>query len=407
MAQRDAVALDGTGLGPRRPAPPAPEYVERARELVPLIAAHADQADRERRVPAVVWDALTDAGLTRMLLPRWLDGGEIDPVTYCTVLETIARADASTAWCLSQISGCSMTSVYLEPRVAREVFGDRRAVLAWGPGPTARAVAVDGGYRVTGRWSFLSGGHHATWYGAAAPIHESDGTPRRRADGAPDVRTLLVPASVAPLEDTWQVVGLRATASDSFTLTDHFVPREYAVVRDLLSEVKDPAPLYCFPTGSVYASGFASIALGVARTTLNAFVELARDKKARGFRHALRESGVVQSHTAQAEAWIGSARAYLFGALQEIWDDVGRAGAITMEQRIRIRLAGTYATHQARAAVDALYQAAGSTAIFERGPFERRFRDIHTITQQLQGQLAHFETVGRFLLGLEPDSVFL
>ena len=406
MARRDAIALDGTGLGPRRPVPPAPEYAERARELVPLIAAHADQAERERQVPALVWDALTDAGLTRMLLPRWLDGGEIDPVTYCTVLETIARADASASWCLSQISGCSMTSVYLEPPVAREVFGDRRAVLAWGPGPTARAVAVDGGYRVTAAEEAPASGH-ATWYGAAAPIHEPDGTPRRRADGAPDVRTLLVPATAAPLEDTWNVVGLRATASDSFTLTDHFVPREYAVVRDLLSEVKDPAPLYCFPTGSMYASGFASIALGVARTTLNAFVELARDKKARGFRHALRESAVVQSHTAQAEAWIGSARAYLFGALQEIWDDVGRAGAITMEQRIRIRLAGTYATHQAKAAVDALYQAAGSTAIFESGPFERRFRDIHTITQQLQGQVAHFETVGRFLLGLDPDSVFL
>jgi alkylation response protein AidB-like acyl-CoA dehydrogenase len=385
----------------------AAEYVERARALVPLIAAHADQGERERQVPAAVWDALTDAGLTRMLLPRALDGGEIDPVTYVAVLETIAKVDASTAWCLSQISGCSMTSVYLEPAVAREIFGDRRAVLAWGPGPTARAIAVDGGYRVSGTWSFLSGGHHATWYGAAAPIHEPDGTPRRRPDGAPDVRTLIVPASAAPLQDTWNVVGLRATGSDSFTLTDHFVPRERAVVRDLLSEVKSPAPLYCFPTGSVYAAGFASIALGVARTTLDAFIELARDKKARGFRHTLRESGVVQSQTAQAEAWIGSARVYLFGALQEIWDEVGRAGTITMAQRIRIRLAGTYATHQARAAVDALYQAAGSTAIFASGPFERRFRDIHTITQQLQGQLAHFETVGRFLLGLEPDSVFL
>ena len=96
----------------------AAEYVARARALLPLIAAHADQAERERQVPATVWDALTDAGLTRMLLPRALDGGEIDPVTYCTVLETIARADASTAWCLSQISGCSMTSVYLEPAVA-------------------------------------------------------------------------------------------------------------------------------------------------------------------------------------------------------------------------------------------------------------------------------------------------
>jgi alkylation response protein AidB-like acyl-CoA dehydrogenase len=299
-----------------------------------------------------------------------------------------------------------MVSAYLDPEVARKIFGDRRAALVWGPGP-GKAVAVEGGYRISGTWSFMSGSHHATWYGAQCQIHEEDGTPRRRADGALDGRTMLVPASCAPLKDTWDVLGLRATASDSFSVSDLFVPAEHAVLRDLLSEVRHPGLLYCYPTGSMYASGFAAVALGIARSTLDAFVTLARDKTPRGFKHVLRESAVAQSQTAQAEAWYGSARAFLFGSLEEIWQSVRHTGTLTLEQRVRIRLASTYAIQQACAVVDFAYHAAGSGAIFVENDFERRFRDIHTVTQQLQGRHSHFETVGRFLLGLDPDSAFL
>jgi alkylation response protein AidB-like acyl-CoA dehydrogenase len=185
------------------------------------------------------------------------------------------------------------------------------------------------------------------------------------------------------------------------------VPLQYVVIRDQLSEVRHPGLLYCYPTGSMYASGFAAVALGTARSTLDAFVALARDKTPRGYRHVLRESPVTQSQTAQAEAWYGSARAFLFGSLDEIWQTVRRTGTLTLEQRVKIRLASTYAIEQACAVVDFAYHAAGSGAIFVSNAFERRFRDIHTITQQLQGRHSHFETVGRFLLGLDPDSAFL
>lgn len=387
---------------------PVPEPLARARRLAPRLGALADRIERERRLPADLLDDLFAAGLFRMLLPRSLRGGEADPVTFVRVIEEIARHDASTAWCLCQASGCSMVAAYLAPAVAARIFGDDpRAVLAWGPAPDARAVAVEGGYRVTGTWAFASGGRHATWLGGYATIHDPDGTPRRRASGAVEARTMLFPAAAATWADVWDVVGLRGTASDTFSVRDLFVPGEHSVARDDQSERRHPGPLYCFPLGSLYASGFAGVALGIARSMLAAFVELARDKTPRGLKRTVRESAVVQSDVAQGEATLRSARSFLLSSLGEIWESVGRHGLLGLDQRMLIRLAATHAIHQARAVADLAYQAAGASAIFAGGAFERRFRDMHTATQQLQGRCAHFETVGQFLLGLEADTTFL
>jgi alkylation response protein AidB-like acyl-CoA dehydrogenase len=383
-------------------------HVERARRLAGLIAACADQAERERRLPEPLLAALFEAGLFRLLLPRALGGAEADPITFVLVLEELARADASAAWCVCQVSGCSMVGAYLEPAVGRLILGsDPRAALAWGPAPDARAVAVDGGYRVSGTWTFASGGRHATWLGGYCPVHDADGTPRLRSGGGVEGRTMLFPAAHATWLDVWNVIGLKATGSDSFSVTDLFVPREHSVARDDPAERRDPGLLYCFPTGSMYASGFAAVALGIGRSILDAFVALARDKTPRGLRQPLRESPVIQSQLAQAEARLASARAFLLGSLEEIWRAVGRAGALALDQRVRIRLAATHAIQQARDVVDFAYHAAGATAIFEGNAFERRLRDMHAVAQQVQGRQAHFETVGRFLLGLEPDTTFL
>lgn len=384
-----------------------PEYMERARALAPLLEASADQVETDRCLTPALLDGLHYAKLFRLLLPRFLDGGEVDPVTFVRVIEEIAKGEASAAWCLCQAGGCAMTAAYLLPDVARVVFGDRRAVLAWGPGPDARAIAVDGGYRVTGTWSFASGCRHATWLGGHCPILAPDGVPRRRPDGRREERTMLFPAASAEIVDVWHVSGLRGTGSDAFTVTDLYVPHDYSVSRDDPAERRQPGPLYCFPAGSLYASGFAGVALGLARAMLDAFVDLAREKTPRGGRRTLRDNHVVQSQVAQAEARLRSARMFLVGSLEEIWTEVGRSGTLTMDQRMTIRLAATYAIHQARDVADAAYAAAGSSAIFTAGAFERRFRDIHAVTQQLQGRSAHFETVGQFLLGLDPDTQFV
>jgi len=384
------------------------DYVERACALAPEIEARADQIEQERRLPEPVLAALFEAGLFRLLLPRSLDGGEVDPVTFARVMEEIAKADASTAWCLCQAAGCSMSAAYLSHDVAMEIFGrDRRAVLAWGPGPGARAIAVDGGYRVTGTWSFASGGRHATWLGAPCPISEPDGSSRRTPNGKLVERTMLFPAASATFVDVWHVSGLKGTGSDAYTVDDLFVPHDHSISRDDPAERRQPGLIYCFPTGSFYASGFASVALGIARRMLDAFVSLAREKTPRGYKRPLANNAVIQSQVGQAEAQLSSARRFLMGSLADIWGAVGSSGTLTMDQRMLIRLASTYAIHQAKAVADVTHHAAGATSIFVDSAFDRGFRDIHAVTQQLQGRQAHFETVGQFMLGIEPDTTFL
>ncbi|HWM78251.1 MAG TPA: acyl-CoA dehydrogenase family protein [Methylomirabilota bacterium] len=384
------------------------DYIERACALAPEIEARADQIEQERRLPEPVLAALFEAGLFRLLLPRSLDGGEVDPVTFARVMEEIAKADASTAWCLCQASGCSMSAAYLSHDVAMEIFGrDRRAVLAWGPGPGARAIAVDGGYRVTGTWSFASGGRHATWLGAHCPISDSDGGPRRTSNGKLVERTMLFPAASATFVDVWHVSGLKGTGSDAYTVSDLFVPHDHSISRDDPAERRQPGLIYCFPTGSFYASGFASVALGIARRMLDAFVSLAKEKTPRGYKRPLANNAVIQSQVGQAEAQLSSARRFLMGSLADIWGAVGSSGTLTMDQRMLIRLASTYAIHQAKAVADVTHHAAGATSIFIDSAFDRGFRDIHAVTQQLQGRQAHFETVGQFMLGIEPDTTFL
>jgi alkylation response protein AidB-like acyl-CoA dehydrogenase len=381
--------------------------LERAHRLAPLIADSLDEIERGRRLPPPLVAALHEAGMFRLLLPRGLGGVELDPPTFVRVTESLARVDASTAWVVCQTCGCSMVAAYLPPAVAREIFGgEPGGVLAWGPPTTSRAVAVDGGYRFSGTFNFASGGRHATWLGGQAPIEEADGTPRRR-HGVGERRTLLVPASSVTMHDVWHVLGLRGTGSDSFTVDDVFVPHEHTVARDDPAERRYQAPLYCFPQGSLYASGFAGVAMGIARSLLDDLLALARDKTPRGHSRTLRENPVTQAQVAQAEARLGAARAYLHTALEAIWRDVGRAGALDLDQRVTIRLAASHAIQQAREVADFAYHAAGGTAIFASNAFERRFRDIHTVSQQLQGRDDHFQTVGKHLLGLDTDTTFL
>src|SRR6516164_6374038 len=167
--------------------------IARAVAVRPAVAAASDEIEESRRLPPALLDRLHGAELFRLLLPRSSNGIETDPVTFFHVIETIAQADASTAWCLSQAGGCAMSAAYLDLPVAHTIFGaDPRAVLAWGPGPKVRAIECEGGYRVTGVWAFASGGRHATWLGAHCPIFKSDGSPRLEDSGVQAERTMLV-----------------------------------------------------------------------------------------------------------------------------------------------------------------------------------------------------------------------
>jgi alkylation response protein AidB-like acyl-CoA dehydrogenase len=379
------------------------DYLRRAQELGPELDAAAEDIERRRELPDPIVNALIERGLFRLLLPCALGGAELRPAAYVAIIEEVAKHDASTAWCLGQACGCTMTSAYLDPDVAREIFGGKSGIIAWGPPGPAEARAVPGGYRLTGTWSFASGSHHATWLGAHVAILGPNGTPQLRPDGGPVVRTLLFPKASAKFTDIWHVIGLRGTGSDSYAVTDLFIPEKYTVLRDTAAKPREPGLLYAFSSSNIYASGFAGVALGIARSALDAFVELARDKIPRGAKRTLRDNNVVQAQVSQSEARLCGARAFLLGSLDEIWKDVSGSERLTTDHNTTIRLASTWAIHQAREVVDMAYHAGGATAIFESNPFERRFRDIHTVIQQYQGRQAHFETVGQALLGLEPE----
>ena len=380
------------------------DYLRRARELGPELDAAAEEIERRRELPEAIVEALVERGLFRLLLPRSCGGAELRPAAYVSVIEEVAKHDASVAWCLGQACGCTMTAAFLDPAVAREIFGEKRGIVAWGPPGPAEARAVPGGYRLTGTWSFASGSHHATWLGAHVAILDQNGAPQLRPDGAPVMRTLLFPKASASFTDIWQVIGLCGTGSDSYTVADLFVPEKYTVSRENASKPREPGLLYAFSSSNIYASGFAGVALGIARSALDAFVELARDKIPRGAKRTLRDNNVVQAQASQSEARLCGARAFLLGSLDEIWREVSGSGRLAADHNTIIRLASTcWAIHQARDVVDMAYHAAGATAIFKSNPFERRFRDIHTVIQQYQGRQAHFETVGQALLGLEPE----
>ena len=381
--------------------------IARAEAIRPEVAATSNEIEATRRLPPALLDKLHAAGLFRLLLPRSSSGIETDPVTFFHVIETIARADASAAWCLSQAGGCAMSAAYLDLPVAQAVFADPRAVLAWGPGPKVKAVECEGGYRVTGVWSFASGGRHATWLGAHCPIYAADGSPKREANGEPQERTMLVRTEDVVWTDIWNTVGLRGTASDQFALNDFFVRSDHSITREFDRECRESGPLYRMSNHTCYQVGFAGVACGIARGALDNFVDVARNKVARGTKSALRDNAVVQSNLAQAEVNLRAARGFVLQSMADIWKDLCAGASITVAQRMTVRMAATHAIHKAREAVDFAYNAAGATAIFEGHPLERRFRDIHTVTQQLQGQLRHFETVGAWMLGVDADLSFV
>jgi alkylation response protein AidB-like acyl-CoA dehydrogenase len=385
-----------------------PAVISRAEALRPAVEAASNEIEDKRRLPPALLDKLHEARLFRLLLPRSSNGIETDPITFFHVIETIARADASTAWCLSQAGGCSMSAAYLDLPVANEIFGnDPRAVLAWGPGPRVKAIECEGGYKVTGVWAFASGGRHATWLGAHCPIYQADGSPRLGPNGRQIERTMLVRSEDVEWTDIWNVVGLRGTASDQFALKDHFVRADHSITREFEKECRESGPLYRMSAMTCYEVGFAGVALGIARGALDSFVDVARHKIPRGKASPIRDNAVVQTNLAQVEVGIRSARAFLMQSMAEIWKQISAGDKLTVDHRITIRMASTNAIHKAREAVDFAYNAAGATAIFESHPLERRFRDIHTVTQQLQGRLSHFETVGAWMMGADSDLTFV
>lgn len=379
--------------------------VARAKALGPRILAAGDEVERTRRIPEPLLTELFEARLFRLLLPRSVGGEQVDASIYLAAIEEVSRHDASIGWNMFVANSSSLIAPFLEPDTARTIFASPRTVLSWGPPNGCELHAEPGGYRVTGRWDFASGCRQANWMGAHAHVREADGTLRKNRFGRPTVRTVLFPVGKATLLDTWNTIGLRGTASDSYTVENVFVADAFSSTREDPTLRRERGPLYAFTMQGLYAVGVAGVALGTARAMLDAFIDLAQRKTPRGLGR-LADSALVRAETAQAQARLGSARAYLLETLVDIHATADDIEPIGLEDRARVRLACANAIHGAIEVADWVYKAAGVDAIFPGSPFERRFRDIHTLSQQIQSRSSHFEAVGQILLGDAPDVFF-
>ena len=378
----------------------SPSPLEAAQKLAPLIRSCADETDAARELPRPLFEALADAGLFHLAVPRSIGGGEIDLPSYVEVIEEIGKADASTGWAVNQGAIYATYSARMPRDIARAIWIETpRSVVANTPAPTAQAVVVPGGYRVTGRQGFSTGCRHASWVAAHAQIIEN-GQVRLEGD-QPEMRYFFVPVAEAELLDTWHVRGMRGTGTHHFAVNDVFVPAERTVL-SATAPALEPGPLYKIPRTLAFASGDAAVALGMARSCLDAFFELAGAKTPRAMPALLRDQSMVQVNVGQAEAALRSGRAFLMEAVRDIWSEA-TAGSVTLEKRAVLRLATTHGIRLAAQIIDTVYNAAGATAAYEGNLIQRHFQDIHVITQHLQGRMAHYELVGRHWLGLPVD----
>ncbi len=386
-------------------APEAQSPLDVARKLVPMIQSCADEIEAERELPRPLFEALADARLFHLALPRALGGAELDLPTYVQVIEEIGKADASTGWIVNQAAIFATYAARMPHDVARSIWIDTpRSIVSNTPLASAQAVVVPGGYRVTGRQGFSTGCRHAAWLAAHAQIVDN-GQPRLE-HGQPETRYLFVPAAEAELLDTWRVRGMRGTGTHHFAVNDVFVPAE-RTVPSVTAPLLETGPLYRIPRTLLFASGDAAVALAVARACLTTFFELAGAKTPRAMQALLRDQSMIQVNVGQAEAHLRSGRAFVTETVHEVWSDVTSTGTASVDHRAALRLATTHAIRLAIQVVDSAYNAAGATAIYEGNPLQRHFQDIHVISQHLQGRLSHYELVGRHWLGLPVDDTRL
>jgi alkylation response protein AidB-like acyl-CoA dehydrogenase len=376
--------------------------MDTVRELRPLIEQHSAHGQELRRLPDEIADAFVERGLVRTLLPPDLGGLDVDIVSHLDAVEELSSYDGSAGWNYAICTGSMMFAGFVPPHVREVMLADRHASFAAAAAPTGRATAVDGGYRVTGRWGWASGIHQSTW--ALAGVLTFDGeTLRTTGSGRPLLRQVLVPRSDYTVLDEWHVGGMRGTGSTEFTIADVFVPEE-RVIGLFNTQVYHPAPYFHLPS-SYFGVALAAVCVGIARSAVDALVDLARTKRSLiNLSGAMRDQAGAQHEIAQATALVEAGQLYLHHTTREMWERTCAGEPTTMEQRAHCRRSQVFAAESAAKAVDIAYRAAGGTALYERNVFERCQRDVHAALGHIVLQRYMMEDVGRVQVGHEPYS---
>jgi alkylation response protein AidB-like acyl-CoA dehydrogenase len=371
--------------------------------LRPRILAERDRIEAARRLPEDVTRDLASAGFFRIFLPKAYGGLDLAPLEGLEVLEELARADASVAWCVWN-GNTHWTAAQLSPEAARDIHRDPDVVTANSTRASGQAELVAGGYRVNGRWSLVSGCELGTWMVLLCVVH-AGGKPRATPSGTPENRFMLLPSTACEIVDTWTAGGLRGTGSHDVVVQDVFVPTSHG--SGFTDPYVLPEPRYRLPPFCRVIPGLGAMALGVAQTAIATLTEIAVDKQLQRSMQILRENHGAQIRVSEAESLVRSARLFLFDSLERLWKTVNATGEAPMQERAHVRLAASHAVASATRAVDLVYAAAGATALYASSPLERAFRDVHAIAQHIGVHPRVMETTGRVLFGLEPDTPLL
>jgi alkylation response protein AidB-like acyl-CoA dehydrogenase len=375
--------------------------------LTEQIRAAGDEIEAGRRLPREVSAAMQKAGVFGMAMPRAWGGAELDPLTQFRVIEALAMADGSAGWCaMINCDGGYMTA-FLDQGIARAMYPD--LLVATGAAATTSGVAepVRGGYRVSGRFPFVSGCHHTEWLWLGCTVVQ-DGAARVNANGVPETRQVFVPTAHCEILDTWHTTGLLGTGSNDVVVHDQFVEAGRTFSFQDPDLVKRPGPLSAFPFMFI-AKGPAP-ALGIARRAVDALIDRALAKPAR--RYTLGEhieptkrqceDVYVQEIVGRAETMLAAARAHYFQVMGDLWTTLVAGGQPSPRQLALFATAFSHVVGTCVEVVELAYKATGGSAVYRKGPLDRCLRDVLTMNQHIIGTLRTYEMSGRLLLGLEP-----
>ena len=379
--------------------------------ILPLVAEAAHRANADRRPDQAVFRALAEAGLLRLLAPTHYGGHGVHPDEFASVVQAVARVDGSTAWSMMTINEeLGIASAWLQPEPMCDLLRDEPNVIVAGSGvPGGRAEPRPGGWLVSGRWLFVSGCTVAdrivvsAWVERNGDARPGRGDERVRGSGR-EMCFVLVPVSEVRIEDTWHMAGLAGTGSHDVVLDEVFVPDRWAgVVSARAAPTVPDTPFYRLPSSLRFCVPKVGVAHGIARNAIETFTELATAKKPRMHQRSLADRPFAQSAMAEAEALVGSGRAWVSAQVAELWDVACANEPIPPELHARVRLACSRAVDSSIKAVALLADAAGTTAGATEGPWPRLLADVRAVAQHYMVAPYQMDTAGRVLLGCDPD----
>jgi len=386
----------------------AQPVVQAAAALKPALRDYHVEIEREQRFPRALVEQLHAAGFYRMVIPRALGGLEADPLTYLRVVELLAEGCGSVGWNLANNSIGQLVTLGLPDDGVREIHGNGPANLAGTAVPGGgQAVPVEGGYRVTGRWTFGSGCHEAAWMLGSFQIVE-DGKPRVSPEGKPLFWRGIFPRAEAEIvPGSWDVAGLRGTGSFDWTVDNVFLPERRTMVHAGIPLDNQwsgwPGVTYQLPAVCWVGPHHSAVITGIARAGIDALIELAGGKQPRGRPVGLLcDNPQVQDAVGRADAILNAGRAYRTAIITELWNTIASGGETSLEQRARCRLASTYAGQSAREAMDLVYHLGGSTSFKRESRLAECWRDLHTVGQTVTIAPEWYPIGGRVYLGLDP-----